>query len=481
LISIDTCRADYIGCYNPDRKITPNIDGLAQQATLFENARTTVPITLPAHCSMLTGLIPPTHGVRAQPGFKLPPSRLTLASVLQAGRYSTGAIVSSFTLNDAMGLKNGFDTYDDVFREPVGGRTDERAGEEVSDAAIEWLATHKDDEKFFLFVHYYDPHLPYEAPSRFARRFGPDSHDQYAAEIAYTDYCIGRVFDELKRLGLYDDSLIIVTADHGEMLGEHGEAGHQYFVYESAIRVPLLIKLPGQRKSNRVVELAGLIDIVPTVYSLVGVQGAPPVDGIDLTPRLLGKVPSSASSQRRLYAESIVPYFYGANPLFTQADLKWKYIASTRPELYDLLSDPGETTNLLEAGGGIDPQQRTAHVGQARLMEDQIKKILAKTHGVDLSESRVAPSDETIRRLASLGYVGFSDEGAFQFERTRKDAKDAVHLYSDCEEAMRLYVSGQKEQALSILETVVVECPHLTTAKALLTRIRRQLGQFEHE
>lgn len=476
LISIDTCRADYIGCYNPARKTTPNIDAFAQQATLFENATSPVPITFPAHCSMLTGLIPPTHGVRSQPGFKLPDDYFTLARVLRTEGFSTGAIVSSIVLNGTLGLQQGFDTYDDLVGGPNDTRPDERLGEETSAAAVAWLDEHQDDEKLFLFVHYYDPHAPYEAPPSFASRFGSDDADQYAAEIAYVDFCIGKVFDKLKELGLYDDSLIIVTADHGEMLGEHGEMQHQYFIYESAIRVPLLIKLPGQRQARRVAEMAGLVDIVPTVCSLVRFPRTPPLPGMDLTLRLVGEGPSSPPLQRYLYCESIVPYFYGANPLFGQVGQRWKYIQTTRPELYDLQADPGETRNLLSADLVTDARKRAAYMGRAREMQDRIKQLLTQRPGVGASSSRVKASEETIHRLVSLGYMNVTDEDTFEFDRTRKDAKDTIDLYGDCERALRLYASGQKEQALTLLEHVVVECPQLTSAKEMVTRIRREIG-----
>jgi len=476
LISIDTCRADYIGCYNPDRRITPNIDAFAQQATLFENARTPVPITLPAHCSMLTGLVPPTHGVRSQPGSKLSRSHRTLASVLRGREYSTGAIVSSFVLNAPLGLEQGFDSFNNVptIAEP-GLQINERRGQETSGIAIQWLGQHKDDKKFFLFLHYYDPHLLYNAPPPFADHFGPDDRQQYAAEIAYVDYCIGKVFDELKRLELYDDSLIIVTGDHGEMLGEHGEAGHQYFIYESALRVPLIVKLPGQREARRVPEVVGLIDIMPTVCSLARLHETPPVDGVDLMPLLVGEDWPSELAQRDLYCESVVPYAFGASPLFGQVGSRWKYIKSPRSELYDLQADPGENANLLSPEIVTDPQELQAYQMRARAMEDPIRLALARTLGVDAS----SPSEETLRRMASLGYVGGSAEVEFEFVQTRKDAKDTLGIYNKAEEAVWLIAAGKKDQALVILEALVREHPDLKTAQSMLAILRKEASQHD--
>ena len=214
LISIDTCRSDHLGCYGSQRGLTPNLDALAESSTVFHNVTTPVPITLPAHCSMMTGLLPIGHGVRSQPGFQLVPEALTVAETLKRSGYATGAVVSAYVLNGTLGLQQGFDTYDDQFRDPrSNGWGPERDGGETTDVAIEWLDRNKDAERLFLFAHYYDPHLPYEAPAEFADRFEGDieSPGQYAAEIAYVDHCVGRLIDELKRLNLYEETMIIVT------------------------------------------------------------------------------------------------------------------------------------------------------------------------------------------------------------------------------------------------------------------------------
>lgn len=417
LISIDTCRADYLSCYRPDRETTPNIDALAGHATLFERVVSPVPITLPSHSSMLTGLIPPMHGVRNQPGFALPDAARTIPEVLGDHGYTTGAIVSAYVLNEGFGLGQGFEIYDDDFQASRShGWGNERVGDETSAVAIEWLREHA-DERFFLFLHYYDPHLPYEAPEPFATQF-PD--DAYAAEIAYVDHCIGKVLDELKALEIYDESLIIITADHGEMLGEHGEESHQFFVYESAIKVPLLIKLPGQQTARRVEDVVGLVDIAPTVYALTNAQ-KPWTNGQDLSAKLdgpaSGKGIAAGEATRYLYSESTMPLAYGANPVMAQVGRQWKYIHSTRPELYDLVADPAEAVNL----AAEQPHR-------ARDMQLRISEALKGNSGAAQGETAV--SAEQRERLESLGYAGVSSAGGEAvFDPDREDAKDLIDVH----------------------------------------------------
>ena len=220
LISIDTCRADHLSCYGFTRKTTPNIDAVAEQGILFENVMAPVPLTFPAHSTMLTGTIPPHHGVRDNTKYRFVDSNLSLAEILKEKGFATAAVISAVVLSSEVGLDQGFDTYDDEFEDSlVSVGIVQRRGEEVSRVGIEWLQQHR-DEPFFLFLHYYDPHHDYSPPEPFASRF---SDNLYAGEIAYTDYCIGQVIDQLKSLGLQDSTLLIITADHGELLGEHGD------------------------------------------------------------------------------------------------------------------------------------------------------------------------------------------------------------------------------------------------------------------
>ena len=469
LISIDTCRADVLSCYGCDRQTTPHIDALAEQATLFENAISPVPITLPSHCSMLTGTIPPYHGVRSNMAYRLMPTNQTLAESLQASGYATGAVVSAFVLDGRYGLDQGFDDYDDTFRpEPDGRRPNERGAAETAEVAIEWLRDHVDQEKLFLFLHYYDPHLPYQPPPAFLDRFGSTQWDRYAGEVAYVDQQIGVVLKELKRLGLYDDAMIIITADHGEMMGEHGEMGHQFFIYQSAVRVPLIVKLPGQLAGRRVKEVVGLVDVLPTVCSFAGVETPASLDGRDLSAYLTDQ-PAPADG-RPYYCESIVPRRYNANELWGLVEAGWKFIETTRPELYDLRQDPAEARNLYNQ-----------HEGRARAMEDRLKDIFA-SRSRNLLPSPVQISREARQRLESLGYVGFGydtsqPEGATTFNRSRQDPKDVVSYHSRFQQAVAWKETGQYDQALELGRELVIERDDVFTVQIFLARLLSSTAQ----
>ena len=345
LISIDTLRADHVSAYGFPRPTTPSIDAVAREGVLFKNVHTPVPMTLPAHVSMLTGTLPPTHGLRDNMQNRLPEGSLTLAAMLKAKGFTTGAIVSTFVLDRRFGTSQGFDTYDDRFQEVHKiGDLSERKGDETARMARDWLEGHQ-DKPFFLFVHFYDPHDPYDPPEPFA---SPWKDHPYEGEVAFADHCLGQVLEKLRQLGLYDSTLIVITGDHGEMLGEHGELNHGFFIYEGALRVPLVVRVPRAQGAPRQVDLpVSLIDIVPTVLSQVGAEIPKEVQGVDLSPWLAGR--GAGGGARPLYAETVTPTrYYGASSLLGVIVDGWKYIETTRPELYDLRSDPVEAVNLLE-------------------------------------------------------------------------------------------------------------------------------------
>jgi len=286
LISIDTCRADCLSCYGCQQKTTPNIDKLARQSVLFENVISAVPVTLPSHSTMLTGTIPHYHGAHTNNNYRLGEFNVTLAEMLQEKGYKTAAVIAAFVLDARFGLSQGFDSYNDRFlgkREP--GFVLERRAAETSKLAINWLAEHA-NEDFFLFLHYFDPHAEYIPPEPFASNF---RENPYLGEIAYTDYCIGKVIDKLKSLGIYDSALLIVTSDHGESFGEHGEYTHGYFIYNTTIRVPLIFKLPGTNNAKRVKDIVGLIDVTPTILSQLGIAGPSHIQGKDLSDYFRGE------------------------------------------------------------------------------------------------------------------------------------------------------------------------------------------------
>ena len=424
LISIDTCRADYLSCYGYPDKTQPYIDRLAGQGILFENVISPIPITLPAHSSMLTGTIPTYHGVHDNTDYKLGGSNVTLAEILKEAGFSTAAFISAFVLDSMFGLDQGFDTYHDKFdteRETSGG-INERIGGETNRYALQWLEENK-DERFFMFLHYFDPHREYDPPELYKSMFpnrgetkGSILTGLYAGEIAYTDYCIGQVVNKLKDLNLYDSTLIIVTGDHGEMLLEHGEFTHSYYIYQSAVKVPMLFKLPGRTKSRVIKDTAGLIDIVPTVCGLLSLKPPAQVQGKDLSGYFWNK--NFGLKDRLFYCESMTPTKYHANPLLGVVSKRWKYIKTTMPELYDLIKDPQERVNLI-----------TQQPQRGRILEDELAQIIEQASSTQASDSKWQLDAESLKRLESLGYVGAKVKESLQINPTLKDPKEMITFY----------------------------------------------------
>lgn len=442
LISIDTLRADYLSSYGFPQSTTPNIDAVANHGTLFRSVVTPVPITLPAHASMLTGKIPPSHGVHHNFGYQLADSNQTLSEMLQKQGFRTDGIISSFVLHSQFGMNQGFDSYNDEFSEKhLGDHGLERKAAETTDLALSWLDRNK-GQKSFLFLHYYDPHWDYAPPEPFSSTY---SDDLYAGEIAYTDHCIGQVIDRLKELNMYDSTLLIIVGDHGEMLGEHGEKTHTYFIYESAIKVPLVIKLPGQKKGGSVSEPVGIIDIVPTVCSLMGINIPAEVQGADLTRFLEGDVPKGYT--RNLYSESVAPTQFGASSLMSVTGERWKYIQAPRPELYDIVADPGELNNLV-----MEEPHR------ARILKDELMQIIESSVRKD-PDSRMELDAESIRRLESLGYVAGKEDGEIEFDDSKGDPKDFVHLLEVMRHVKHLIEDRNYNEARTLLEKAAVTAP----------------------
>ncbi|MHC5085000.1 MAG: sulfatase-like hydrolase/transferase [Planctomycetota bacterium] len=453
LISMDTTRADYLSCYGYQHKTTPNIDAVAAEAVRFEQAIAPIPLTLPSHSTMLTGTIPPYHGIHDNLNYMLADSNLTLAEMLKASGYTTGGIISSYVLEEGFGLGQGFDTYDDEFDEIDNQLGAERRGGEVSAHAIKWLDENR-DEDFFLFLHYYDPHSPYDPPEPYRGLFGSiaaaeaigltdntsltaDTDEKkkvfkltYAEELAYTDHCIGQVINKLKSLDLYDSTLLIITGDHGEAFGEREEMGHGYYIYQESIHVPLIVKLPGQQTAKTVSGAVGLIDITPTVCSLLGIEAPQYIQGRDLSGALFDE--PLEDDDRYIYSESLLATKYKASPLLAVTGNRFKYIQTARPELYDLIDDPGETHNLVDA-----QSQR------ARILQDVLGVMLEESLAAGTPDSALELDEESLKKLQSLGYVGGALEEDFSFDQDKADPKDTFQHHLDLMEIMGLM--GTKE------------------------------------
>ena len=463
LISIDTCRADYLSCYGYPRQTTPHIDAFAGHATRFEYVLSPVPQTLPAHSSMLTGTIPPFHGVHKNIGYQLASSSETLAEILKQNGFHTAAIVSSFVLDKNFGMAQGFDIYDDQFREVHHNEHgNERKGYETTQVALEWLDQIDAERKSFLFLHYYDPHDEYIPPEPFASEY---ADNPYAGEIAFTDHCIGQVIDKLKELELYDSTLLIITGDHGEMLGEHGELEHTYFIYESAIKVPLLVKLPGQKKGATVTQPVGLVDLVPTLCSLLDIDRPARVQGHDIVPLLYGDIPEGY--ERFIYSESVTPTRFGASSLMSISTGRWKYIQAPRAELYDISADPGEENNLIEK----EPHR-------ARILEDRLLQVLEQSVRRD-PDSRIQLDAESIKRLESLGYVAGKAEGEIVFDETREDPKDLIHFFVQYQEVVKLVHKQKYGQAEQLLLSLIPQRPSFHEVYMQMGDVSLALGKFD--
>jgi len=477
LISIDTCRADHLGCYGYPLDTTPNIDAIANEGIVFEHAISPLPYTLPAHCSMLTGTIPPYHRVFDNTDYKLNEGDVTLAELLQEKGYLTAGFVSSFILDSRFGLGQGFDFYDDDFEEAdhtMG--INQQSGDKTTHNVIEWLGEHK-NEKNFVFLHYYDPHFTYEPPEPFASkfrnvpppknvrmRFEQALFDGYAGEIAFTDHCIGQVVDKLRELGLYDSTMIIITSDHGEMLGQHGEGFHGYFLYQPAIRVPLIFKLPKLSKNRRITSTVGLVDIVPTVCSVLGIKLSTPVQGQDLSPCFRSDwLPPSG---RHLFCQSLEPTKYNANSLLGVVTDRYKYIKTTRSELYDLVDDPDELNNI-----AVEQADRS------RKMEAGLRQILQETNR-DKEDGKARLDNQTRERLESLGYIGGSVNDDLSFDRGGEDPKDLIEYHVRTMQVGFLIYQKRYDLAKSECRQLISERPSFHGPYFNLAKIAIRQGDY---
>lgn len=463
LVSIDTCRADRLSCYGYRRPTTPNIDEVARDGVQFNDASTPVPITLPAHSSMLTGTYPPTHGVRLNEVSPLDGSNVTLAEILRAAGYQAAAFVGGFTMDSRFGLDQGFDTYDCRFTGKEGKAFySERKADEVSRSALAWLETHA-GKPFFLFLHYFDPHAPYTPPPAYAASSSAD--DLYAGEIAYVDHCIGQVLDRLRSLGAYDNTLLIITGDHGESLGEHGEPSHTFFIYQSVLHVPLIIRAPMAGRGLRVDGAVSLVDIVPTVVDLIGLKTPPGVQGLSLRRSLKGssrpgRVGSDLVRPGPIYSESLYPSTFGCGPLQGIVDGKWKFIRAPKPELYDLSRDPGELSNII----GQEPQV-------AQQLRSRLDAMLREMGSAASGRARSMADLEAAKRLQSLGYVsgGLTPDAAF--DPAREDPKDFLPTYNRIHNAYDLFEKNRNREAEKESLEILAERPDLIMAERLLGNI----------
>jgi arylsulfatase A-like enzyme len=388
LVTIDTLRADHVGVYGAAAAQTPTLDGLARRGVMFRNAQTAIPLTGPSHATVMTGLYPPAHGVRDNVVFDLPASRKTLATLLHGQGYRTAAFVGAYPVAAAFGFRQGFDVFDESFHQnPVPGEGAERPANEVADAAIRWIEA-GDAEPFFLWTHFYDPHAPYAPPPPFRESF----HDHpYDGEIAFADAQVGRVLETLRAAGKLEGTVVAILSDHGESLGEHGEATHAVLVYESTLHVPWIVAGPQVPAGKQIAERVATVDVLPTLLGLVGLPAPPELLGRDLRPALAGKrIPNDG-----LYAESLFGRLncrWAALRSWTQGN--WKLIDGGESELFDLAADPHESASLASK----EPERM-------RQMQQALRAALQKMAPAGDSARPNPISAEQEERLRALGYT----------------------------------------------------------------------------
>jgi arylsulfatase A-like enzyme len=444
LLTIDTIRPDALGCYGGPVGVSPHLDALAEESVIYTAARTTAPITAPAHSSMLTGLYPPRHRVRDNGGTPLPDSALTLAELAREAGYETAAFVAARVLNRATGLDQGFETYDEPPRpQVVGHHYARRPAVEVVNAALAWLEPRGPERPFLLWLHFFDPHQPSQPAPEFLRQA---NGDPYHGEVAGMDAQIGRFLGALRSRGLMDETVVLVVGDHGEAFGEHGEETHGAYCYDSTLRVPFLVRHPdGRRAGERSDETVSVADVFPT---LVEAMGLAPEDGVD--GRSLWRGPVEAG--RGVYVESYYGYTqYGWSPIAGWVQGGRKYLHSSAPELYDLVRDPTEQANLDD---DVEPFRRA------------IEKVAARPA---LESSAPAAGEERLEELAALGYATGGSGGETELphplaETGRPSPVDSRPEQELIDRASALAQTGGQAEAIRIYRQILADNPANPTA-----------------
>jgi arylsulfatase A-like enzyme/Tfp pilus assembly protein PilF len=454
LISIDTLRSDRLGCYGYAKAATPVLDGLAREGVLFEDVFSHCPLTLPAHASLFTGLLPPTHGVRDNLGFSLDAKHRTLARRFQEAGYATGGAVSAHVLRRASGIADGFSLWDDALETTAGF---EAIGDLQRDGAVatEALARFVEAQgsgRFFAFLHLYEPHTPYAPPERHRQHADP-----YDGEVAYADELVGRLLARLRSAGVYDRAVIAVTSDHGEGLMDHGEQEHGFFLYREALQVPLVVRLPGGRKAGtRALGVAGHADVAATLVDLVGL----PASGMDGT-SLRGAIASGRTIARPVYSETFYPrYLFGWSELLAATEDRFRFIRAPKSELYDRQRDPSEQQDLAAT-------RAEAVAAMGSWLEQKAKAAGAAAPDPVSAEAREA--------LAALGYVGGGVIATEAAAFTLPDPKDKLAVFAMYRHAMQLRHEGRADEAVAGLRAVVADSPGLLDAwQALGTTYAKQ-------
>jgi choline-sulfatase len=495
LITLDTTRADHLSCYARVRGATdgardpaaassgtghfadtPNLDALAARGVLFAHAIAQVPLTVPSHTCILTGTYPTVNHVRGMGGFVLPNSIPTIATLTQAAGYTTAAVVGSGVLNHVCGLNHGFEIYDDHIAEhhvaKLAGFYSKRPALVVTDHAIGWLRQHY-KTRFFLWVHYYDPHFPYDPPEPFKRLYAKDG---YSGEIAYMDQQIGRLLGWMSQHGLDSRTLVLAIADHGEGLGEHGERYHGIFLYDSTLHVPLIMAGPGVPAGRVIQQQVRSIDLMPTVMAYLHLSPGPDVQGVSLWALILNRLNRGSFATNYAYCETLYPrIFMGWSGLRAMHTENWAFILAPHPELYNLRSDPGEAANVYPRYAARDHE-----------LEAKIQAVAASPNkGNKANPVPLSPAERS--ELESLGYVNAGPSNGIHFGTKAPDPKDYIDVLEKVEKAETLLDEGSYPAAAAIMEKALGRDPsnpavhlYLATALESMGEYQRAVAVYQH-
>jgi choline-sulfatase len=473
LITLDTVRADHIGAYGYTRGSTPVLDELAREGVRFADASTQAPLTGPAHAAILTGCYPARLGIRDNASTPIPAAAPSLAGSLRAAGYETGGFIAAFVLDRAYGFDHGFETFDDNFaRFETGDKLKvERTAGEVLKPALAWLSRQRPGRPFFAWVHFYDAHAPYTPPAPYKTRFRARPYD---GEIAYVDASVGKLVAALRNKGLLENTMIVAIGDHGEGLGEHGEQEHGIFLYDSTLHVPWIIRLPRNAHAGALVrEQVRAIDLMPTVLALLGVPAPQSVDGENLADVIAGHPRRTPPPS---YAETYYPLLhFGWSPLHSLRVGEWKYISAPKPELYDLRRDTAELSNVIVRQSNV-----------AGRMDSDMRGVV-EGFGTSAGTTPPVPDSDTLARLRSLGYVGFTPSAV---SASGPDPKDMVakldefrRLLTDASDALRrnepAVAIRKLKQALAINERAYDVHLDLGDAYAEQRDYDRAVGEYE--
>jgi len=464
IITVDTARADRYSFAGPSSVNTVAADAIAKEGAAFLSAIAPSPITLVSHSSLFTGQDPYVHGVRNNGDFALAPEAVTLAEIFADNGWITAAFVGAAVLDSRYGLDQGFLTYDDeiagtdatgMFAYP------RRRGDQVVEAALGWLGDSVAGPTF-VWVHLYDPHAPYDPPEPERSRYPASA---YNGSIAFADRVVGDLLDGYRRLGRYDRALVVLTSDHGESLSEHRERTHGVFVYDATVKIPLVLRGPGIAAGTRVTSPVALIDVMPTVLGLAGIQVPATVDGRDLGRVVKGGV--AVDGERTIYVESLLPQLsFGWSPVRGLRTARWKYIRGVAPELYDLEADPAELNDLALQRNDV--------------VADMSTKLLETLEHDRTTTARNLEVDEAERsRLAALGYISFPVRDVPDGEQgDLPDPRERIETLNRMYSAMTQFAKGEEEGAISDLEELVAEEPDNYSALATLANFRFRIGDY---